>query len=270
MTDDVTNQDPVAAAAAPAVASDSLIQPASTAALDFTQGKPEGFPDDFWDAEKKAPIVDKLFQAYNANTARMEGLRTKLAKGEFEGKPPEDIKEYVLELDEKLKDFVKDDDPMLNAAREAAKASGLPKEVFNKFISPVVAKLAELSAGQQEAEPTPEEIEASRMEEVAKLGPTGQRIVDAVASFISEMEAGGTLSKDEAAAARNMCNSADNARVLNKLRMSVAGHGDVPIEVPIDAKASRVDVEMKLAAAMTAGNEAEYNKYSAMLSRMNQ
>jgi hypothetical protein len=74
----------------------------------------------FWDAEKKAPVVEKLFESYAQQKARAEGLRVKLSKGEFEGKAPEDIKEYVLELSDELKPLVPDDDPMMNAAKEAA------------------------------------------------------------------------------------------------------------------------------------------------------
>lgn len=252
--------------APPASPSDSLIT-TTTAALDFTNGKPEGFPDEFYDVEKKAPLVDKIFKEYTTQKQRAEGLRVKLSKGEFEGKAPEDIKEYTLELDEKLKPLVPDDDPMMQSAREAAKAAGMPKEQFSKFITPIISKLAEIKA-ESEKPLSEEEINTARQVEIDKLGPSGQRIVDTVASFIEGLKNGGTFSEAEAAAAKGMMNSAEAARVFNKLRM-MAGHRDeVPLDVVIDTNASRSDIEGKMAKAMAEGNEAEYNKFSAMLARL--
>lgn len=252
---------------APAVASDSLITDAKPA-LDFSLGKPEGFPDEFWDAEKKVPVVDKLFDSYTQQKLRADGLRVKLSKGEFEGKPPEDIKEYVLELSDELKPLVPEDDRLFNTARQAAKDAGLPKEAFAKFMLPIITEMAKAKA-EHEAPATPEEIEADRIAKVEKLGPSGHKIVDAVGSFITQLQARGTFSEQEAVAAKNMVFDADSAKVMNKLRMMAGDSSQVPVDVPIESGASRQDVETKMAAAMMANNEAEYTKYSNMLSRMN-
>lgn len=246
---------------------DTLITPAP-APLDFTAGKPEGFPDDFWDAEKKAPVIDKLFTDWQRKDKIAKDLRVKLGKGEFEGKPPEDIKEYTVELSDELKPLVPEDDRIYNAARQAAKDAGLPKEAFNKFMQPVIAELAKAKA-EMETPPTAEEIEAGRMAEVEKLGPSGQKIVEAVGSFIEQLYKGGTLSEAEAKAAKNMVFDADSARVMNKLRVMAGGRDQVPVDAPIDDKASRMDVEKKMAEAMRTGNEADYLKFSSMLAKMN-
>ncbi len=246
---------------------DSLITDAP-AAIDFSAGKPEGFPDDFWDADKKSPALDKLYNGYTQEKKRAEGLRQKLSKGEFDGKAPEDIKEYVLELSDELKPLVPDDDPIYNAAKLAAKDAGLPKEAFSKFMLPIITELAKHKS-EAEAPPSAEQIEADRLAEVEKLGPSGGKIVEAVGSFIKQLEAGGTFSKEEAEAARLMTFNADSARVMNKLRMMAGGRDQVPIDVPIDSKASRMDVESKMSKAMFEGNEADYLKYSSMLSKMN-
>jgi len=66
-----------------------------------------------------------------------------------------------------------------------------------------------------------------------------------------------------------MANSADAVRVLNKLRMLSGGQDQVPIDMPIDMRASKADIESKLGAAMLAGNEAEYAKLSNMLQKFN-
>lgn len=237
--------------------------------IDFSAGKPEGFPDEFWDGEKGAPVIDKLFQSYQQEKKRAEGLRVKLSKGEFEGKPPADISEYTFELPEGAPEgLVANDDPLLIAAKEAAKNAGLPKEAFAKFMGPVIAKIAEARSA-MDTPVSEEEINAARQTEIAKLGPTGGRIVEAVGSFISQLEGGGTFSKEEAAAARAMVTSAEAVRVMNKLRMMNGGADQVPVEMPLDVRASRSDLEAKLGKAMLENNEADYQKYSSMLAKMN-
>lgn len=255
--------------AAPQVeaASESLIteQPAG---LDFSLGKPEGFPDDFWDAEKKAPSIDKLYNSYAMEKKRAEGLRIKLSKGEFEGKPPEDIKEYAVELSEELKPLVPDGDPMFEAARMGAKEAGMSKEQFGKFMPVVLSKLAELNAAAN-APKSPEEQAAERSAEIAKLGPNGSRVVEAVGAFIAQMQAGGTFSESEAKVAKEMAFNADAVKVLNKLRMMAGGNDQVPVDVPVDVAASRSDISQQMAKAMMAGDEAGYNKFAAMLAKAN-
>jgi len=132
---------------------DSLLNEASKP-LDFATGKPEGFPDDFWDAEKNTPAVDKLYKEFQNRDKIAKDLRVKLSRGEFTGKAPEDINEYTVELSEELKPLIPDGDPLFAAARQAAKDAGLPKEAFGKFMQPIVAKLAELQAQQIEKQPT--------------------------------------------------------------------------------------------------------------------
>lgn len=248
-------------------ATDSLIteQPS---ALNFAEGKPDGFPDDFWDAEKKAPAVDKLFNSYTQEKKRAEGLRVKLSKGEYEGKAPENVAEYTLSLSDELRPLVPNDDPLLQVAREAAKAKGMPKEMFDSTFTPIIAKLAELKSA-AEKPPSPEEIEAERLAKIEKLGPGGDKVVSALGAFIDQLHKGGTFSQAEAIAAKNMVFDADSARVMNKLRMMAGGRDQVPVEMTVETNsASRSDVETKMAKAMLAGNEAEYTKYSGMLARM--
>jgi len=207
-----------------------------------------------------------LFNSYQSEKKRAEGLRVKLSKGEVEGKAPEDIKEYVVELDDSLKGMVPDGDPLMLAAKEAAKAAGLPKEAFGKFMLPVITKLAEIKAA-ADVGPSDEEIAAARNAEIEKLGPTGSKIVGAIGSFISQLESGGAFTAAEANAARAMANNADAVRVLNKLRM-MSNYGDqVPMDMPIGDNSSRSEIEAKMGIAMRDGNEAEYTKLRSQLDR---
>ena len=245
----------------------SLIQDAPQ----ITEGvKPDFLPDDYWDAEKKTPIQDKVLNGYQQEKKRAEGLRVKLSKGEFEGKAPEDIKEYVLELDEKFKSVVPDNDPLLEFARQTAKERGMPKELFNSFVAPIIGKIHELQAAlpqlseEEQAAKDKADTEAYISGETAKLGPSGGRIVEAVGSFIKEMESDGTLSPELAKKAKDMAFDADAIRVLNALRMRNSKSA-IPIDVPIDAKSSLYDLESKLAAAIVSGNEMEAAKYTAQI-----
>lgn len=242
---------------------DSLIT--ENKALDFTE-RPEGFPDEFWNAEKNSVNIDALYKSWDIEKRRSEGLRAKLSKGEFEGKPPADIKEYVL--GDEFKDMVKDGDPLYDAARNAAKEAGLPKEVFSKFMAPVLNQLTEL---QKEAtrEPTPEEREEAKQAEIAKIGPNGHKVVAAVGSYLDKLRANGTFTDAELKVAKDMVTSADAVKVFNKLRMLSGSLDQVPVDVPVDDRSSKSEIEAKLAQAFASNNEMDYQKYSAMLAKFN-
>jgi hypothetical protein len=228
----------------------------------FAKGKPEGFPDDFWDAEKNAPLPSKLYEAYAHEKNRAEGLRKKLSKGEFEGTAPEDVKEYVVELDEKLKGVVPEGDPLFEAAREAAKAAGMPKDKFAKFMGPIIAKIAELSP----KEPTAEEVAAYRSQELEKLGPSGLKIAANVKAFIGEMQAKGVLMEEDVKAAQGMITTAESLRVWNRIRSAMTNTHDVPVGNDLAmANATKAELEAKLVAASNARDEAAYNAIRAQL-----
>lgn len=231
----------------------------------FSKGKPEGFPDDFWDAEKNAPVAEKLYEAYNHEKNRAEGLRKKLSKGEFEGQAPEDAKEYVLELDDKLKPIVPENDPLFEAAREAAKQAGLPKDKFQKFMQPIIEKIAEL----QPKEPTAEEIAAYRAQELEKLGPSGLKIAANVKAFVGELQAKGILMEEDVKAVQGMITTADSLRAWNRIRAAMGNTQDVPVgNDMLDTKASRVELEKQLAAAAAARDEDTYNAIAAKLVKL--
>jgi hypothetical protein len=254
----------------PANESSSLLAEAtSSESLDFSKGRPESFPEDFWDSEKNSPAVDKLFSAYKQESERALGLRQKLSKGQWEGKAPEDVKEYALELDEKAKQFVPEDDPLLAAARNAAKEAGLPKEVFSKFMAPImqqVVKLGEERALEQ-AEPSEEEKAEYRRQEIEKLGPGGARVVSAVSTFVKSMESSGKISPDDVKTINQIASTADGVRVLNRFR-SMLGGSDIPVIVNADTQVAKADIEKKMVEAFSKGDEVTYNKYAAQLHNM--
>jgi hypothetical protein len=161
---------------------------------------------------------------------------------------------------------VPDDDRLLMKAREAAKEAGLPKDVFNKFMTPIVQELAALQS--ELMQPTTEaEIAQARDAEIAKLGQGGQKIISAVGDFLNKLHADGVLSEAELATAKGMATSADAVKVFNKLRTFNGNYDKVPLDLPVDAASSRSEIEKKLVKAFETNNKDDYKKYSDMLSK---
>lgn len=253
-------------------ASDSLLDTPEAnspdpSALDFSKGKPEGFPDDFWDAEKNAPKVQDLYSKYQEAEQRAKGLRDKLAKGAQNA--PKDPKEYEVKLSDEVAKVIKSDDPMIEEARKVAHKYGLSKETFNGFMAEMAEFVAK-AAGQQPAQ-DPEalkaEAEAYKSEQLAKLGETGPQIVRAVAAWGSELAAQGYFTEADHKAFKDMAYSAESVRVLNLLRSMVGGGKEVPM-APASDGLSRAELEAELVKAFTSGDEAKYNEIERKIGSM--
>lgn len=234
--------------------------------LDFSEGKPEGFPDDYWDAEKKAVNIDKLYSDFQNRDKIAKDLRAKLGRGEFTGKAPENVSEYALELSDELKAIAPDDDPLVAAAREAAKEAGVPKDVFSKLFTPIIGKIAEMRADAMK-EPTQEEVDAYIREETRKLGPSGEKITSAIGAHLNGLVARGSLTENDAKLLKDSIRSAELAMAWNRLRMVNGGTESVPVSMDADAVASINEVQQKMAEAFRSGNQAEYDKWAAKLPR---
>ncbi len=165
-------------------------------------------------------------------------LRGKFGRGEH--KPPATPEAYALELPKDLKFEIPKDDPLMGAARQAAHAAGLSNADFNKFMGPVVAKIAELAgAAGAGAAQTPEQIAAAQeaaaaeqraafKAELDKLGPQGEAAVREVGTWLKGLEAKGILSKDEFQGLRALT-TAEGVTGLRKL-MELAGETPVPVD----------------------------------------
>jgi hypothetical protein len=249
--------------ASPQPAVDSLLAGNDVKELDFAAGKPEGFPDEFWATDKNSPDINKLFTSYQQEKKRAEGLRVKLSKGEFEGKAPENINEYTLELKEELKQFVPDDDPIIAKAREAAKAAGLPKEAFNKMMVPLIE---EVVAMQQNAikPPTLEEIAEKKEAEFAKIGSNGKTMAQAVNTWITGLAANGRISQQDVAVMQGMVYNAETLKLMNRIRTMIDPN-PAPIHTPVSTDSSKEEIAAKMAKAGMEGDEVTFNKYAAML-----
>jgi hypothetical protein len=258
MTDDTQPQDTTPQE--PAVSDDSLLT--APTGLDFSQGKPEEFPAEFWNEEGKAVNIDALYDAFKNRDKIAKDLREKIGRKQFDNAPPKDINEYTIELKEDLKDLLPADDPIIAKAKEVAKEAGLPKEAFAKFMTPMVE--AVLAMRQDVKPPSPEEIAEAKNAELAKIGPNGKQMAQAVNGWLASLEKQGVLTKETLAAAQSMVYNAETLKVMNTLRSMVAPSGP-PIALPISQDSSRAEIEAKMVEAAAKRDEATYNKYAAML-----
>lgn len=170
-------------------------------------------------------------------------LRAKFGRGEH--KPPAKPEDYALELPKDLKFEIPKDDALMASARQAAHAAGFSNADFNKFMGPVVAKLAELAgaagqgAGGSAAAATPEqqaeqqkqaaeEQRAAFKAELQKLGPQGEAVVRQVGTWLKGLETKGVLSAEEFQGLRSLT-TAEGVTGLRKL-MELAGETPVPVD----------------------------------------
>ncbi len=192
----------------------------STSLESLTDEKPEFLPADCWDDETKQVKTDVLLQAFEQETKRVNGLRTKLAKGG--DKAPETPDAYNFELDEGVQ--IQDGDAMLDAFKKVAHQAGLSNERANTILNEFIKATGGFAVN---TEPTKEEIEMAKAEEMEKLGDNAAQVVRAVNSWGKEMIAQGIWSEDDLIAIEEVATTANVVIALNKLR-SVMGGSDIP------------------------------------------
>lgn len=203
--------------------------------------KPEGIPDSLWDAEKMDFKKDELVKAYQTEAKKALDLRAIVSKGL--GKPAESIEEYQVEFDDKLKQYVSDDDQGLAAARKAAFEAGLPKETFDKFVKGYLGELAANNLLQPIAPRlTPEEQEILqkaeddkfREEQMALLGESGQRELELIKTEIGALYKKGSLTKEDIEAFQEAAYDAKGVRFMAKLIQRYKGAQIIPTQHAVE------------------------------------
>lgn len=225
--------------------------------VDFSKGKPEGFPDDAWDAKENKPKADVLFNQLKAAEKRAADLRAKLGKGDH--KAPKDAKEYTFKPTEKGAKAFKDGDiskdPVVAAVAPIALKHGLSKEQYAGFMqdmTDVLVDLAEKSGTDTPAELSDEEKAEIRKAEYAKIGTNAVQVIKAVESWGRELKASGQFSEQELAAFKSMAMNGDQVRVLNKLRALAGGGNSLPMDfsddgLPSDNEIAELQAKVKTA-----------------------
>lgn len=220
-------------------------------ALDFSNGKPEGFPDELWDSEKNAPKADGLYKKWQEAENRAKGLRDKLARGE--GKPPKEAKDYTVDAGDKGKALLKADDPLIAEAQKIAHELKIPKETYGKFMGKLTDFLADHIEKMQEqgpAELSEDQKAEIRKAEYAKIGTNAVQVIKAVESWGRELKASGQFSEVELEAFKSMAMTGEQVRVLNKLRAMAGGGNALPMDfsddgLPSDDEIAELQAKVK-------------------------
>lgn len=233
-------------------------------AFDFTTGeRPEGFPEDFWDAESNAVNPQALFDGFKKQEKIAKDLREKMGRGEH--KAPEKAEDYTFEPSEAIAEFIKDDDPLVAAGKEIAHKYGMSQEQYAGFMSDMTEKMAELASDMSENGMSDEQKAEYIKGEIAKIGPNGPQVLRAVDSWAQELIAQGVFNEAMAKNVReNMLTSAENVQVFNALR-SLMGGSEIPMGdfndglPPDNVIADKMnDLYEK---AKSTGNTTEYDNY---------
>jgi hypothetical protein len=234
--------------------------------FDFSTGeKPEGFPDEFWDEEAKAPNAQALFEGIQKQEKIAKDLRAKMGKGAH--KPPEKPDDYKLELPEELQQVVPEDDPLLAAARERAHAHGLSQEAFQGFINDIVGDMAKIAAeNADENSPANEEARKQYVaEQIKAIGPNGPQVLRAVQSWGNELQAEGTFNEQDVKTLQEEgLVSANMVQMFNRLRSRMGGSA-IPMDSVDDGLPPDAEIADKLnnlyERARDNGDHSAYTKY---------
>lgn len=195
---------------------------------DSGDGRPAGLPDEAWNAETGEVDIEKFIALYDQTSKRMNGLRTKLAKGETLA--PKDVAGYEVSWPEGY-EATDGDNKALDTLKNIGVKYGMTNDQMQGLLTDFL-KDAHAEGGfwtDFSDMLTPEEQAAAQAEyqqkEIAKLGPNGTAIIRRLAGAKQAMVSKGILTAEEGQAFEGMVMTADAANVLNKL-MPMLGLGD--------------------------------------------
>jgi len=235
--------------------------------FDFTTGeKPEGFPDEYWDAESNTVNAQALFEGMQKQEKIAKDLRAKMGKGAH--KPPEKAEQYTFEPSEKSAQFIEENDPLVAAAKEVAHKHGLSQEQYEGFMAEMSDRMVDISAelGEGAGELSEEQRQAYVKEQIKAIGPNGPQVVRAVSSFVQGLGASGRISEGAAKhMTENFMSSADDVKALNELRAALGEGDSIPHDtfddgLPPDAAIAEKLNDMSIK-AKESGNHQEYMNY---------
>jgi hypothetical protein len=210
--------------------------------------RPEGLPDQFWDAEKGEVRLAELIKSQT-------DLRRIVSRGEH--KPPPTPDDYKLPTADTIPaDLIKPDDPLWKVTTAAAHARGFSQADLEALAKPFLATLAELT---KDARPlSPEQAKAAQEQamaaEMAKLGQQGPAMVRGVDTWLKGLAAKQVLTAEELNSLRAI-GTADGVRALAKLR-ELAGERSLGINAGAAPEiGSEEDARALLRQGFAAGGE---------------
>ena len=187
-----------------------------------TSSRPDGLEDKFWDDDKGEVKFDLLHKNYRE-------LSKKFSQGDH--KAPETIDGYKTDVSDEVKagifaDGDDSNDPIMKAAREAAKEAGLSNDMFNKFMTPVLGVIAEAN----------DKAIFDANAEIEKLGPNGRETVAHMMKQGDDMLAHGIFSDEEHQAYDMAAGSAAGMRMLQKVAQNLdKGTTAIPTNPQVNA-----------------------------------
>lgn len=220
-------------------------------------GRPEGVPEKFWDAEKKSIKADDLSKAY----AELEKAHGKLKREKtIGGEVPESADDYFkdgLELGEGVDRLSVDgpDDPGLKAWGAVCHKHGIGKELAADLAKEMFGAMNEYA---------PEPINGE--EEYAKLGKGADAVIDGIYTWVDGAEKSGKLSEDDIEVINGLQQTASGIKFLVAMR-AMAGEERIPLVPSSGARGMSQDQwheEMKEAVkAQNYKRQAELDEMSA-------
>jgi len=197
--------------------------------------KPEGIPDEFWDATAKDINKTALIDAYKAKEKQALDLRKIISKGTQN--VPEKVDGYKLELAQEVAKFAPEGDPAVDVARTAALEAELSVDQFNKFVGKYLGGLNEIQMlTLPEPELTPEQQAAESKKffdgEMEKLGDTGKKHFEEFNTIMREGLARGSFVDEDKEIYKDIMRSADHVRFMKKMSNMLASRPSTSLGIP--------------------------------------
>lgn len=197
--------------------------------------KPEGIPDEFWDATSKKINETALLEGYKLKDKQYLDIRKVVSKGAQN--VPEKVDGYKLELAQEIAKFAPEGDPAIDVARTAALEAGLSIDQFNKFVGKYLGGLNEK---QMLAEPTPQltpEQEAAENKkffdaEMEKLGDTGKAHFEEFNTIMKEGLARGSFTNEDKETYKDIMRSAEHVRFMKKMSIMLTSRPSTALGIP--------------------------------------
>lgn len=165
--------------------------------------RPEWMPEQFWDDEN-GPDLEGIAKSY-------QELRAKMSAGKH--KAPKDGNYDISALADH---GVGEDDPLLNEFKGFAKENGLSQDQFDQITQMYMQHMGDMF----------EKVETDKQTEMAKLGRSGEKVINSLNQWLTKLGNSGALSHEEVDAIASKADSANFIMALNKIRQS---YGEQPI-----------------------------------------
>ncbi|NIA67586.1 hypothetical protein HBA54_03185 [Pelagibius litoralis] len=209
--------------------------------------RPEYLPEQFHDPKTGELRLDGLVKSWKDQQEEIRALRTE--DNTKKASAVENPEDYRLELPDDLKPtadriFLSDEegseDPIVSAFRDFAHERRMSNQDFNDTIAWYV---------EQSGAALPDPID--QKEELRKLGPKAQSMIDATANFGDALVANGLFDKEMENEYRLTCTSAAGIRMINAMRDHYGEHSiPTQLQAAAAARPEAAELDEKVAEIM--------------------